>query len=42
MARPKRDRQYILPSFDFHIANSTYTAAEFFESVKNVNGSFLN
>lgn len=23
---------YILPSFDFHIANSTYTANEFFES----------
>lgn len=34
--------KYILPSFDFHIANSTYTAEEFFESVKIVNGSFLN
>lgn len=34
--------KYILPSFDFHIANSTYTAEEFFESVKNINGSFLN
>ncbi len=34
--------KYILPSFDFHIANSTYTAEEFFESVKSINGSFLN
>ncbi len=33
---------YILPSFDFHIANSTYTAEEFFESVKFRNGVFLN
>jgi len=31
-------RYYHLPSFDFHIANSEYTAAEFFESVKGRRG----
>lgn len=34
--------KYLLPSFDFHIANSTYTAEEFFDSVQGVSGSFLN
>jgi glycosyltransferase involved in cell wall biosynthesis len=35
---------YTLPSFDYHIANSTYTAAEFYESVSGSTGSkrFLN
>jgi len=28
---------YILPTFDFHIANSPYTAEEFFQSVKKAN-----
>jgi alpha-1,6-mannosyltransferase len=27
---------YTIPSFDYHIANSTYTAEEFFESVKHI------
>lgn len=27
---------YTMPSFDYHIANSTYTAEEFFESVRHV------
>lgn len=30
---------YLLPSFDFHIANSAYTAAEFYESISNQVGS---
>ena len=31
-------RYYHLPSFDFHIANSEYTAAEFFESANGRSG----
>lgn len=34
--------KYILPSFDFHIANSTYTGDEFTESVKGRKGSGFN
>jgi glycosyltransferase involved in cell wall biosynthesis len=37
--------KYTLPSFDFHIANSPYTAEEFFKSVeseKNGSEKFLN
>jgi glycosyltransferase involved in cell wall biosynthesis len=38
---------YILPSFDYHIANSTYTAEEFFDSLapeknKGRSNSFMN
>ena len=38
---------YTLPNFDYHIANSTYTAQEFYESLsadanKNRSDSFLN
>ncbi|MEO8573582.1 MAG: glycosyltransferase [Pyrinomonadaceae bacterium] len=38
---------YTLPSFDYHIANSSYTAAEFYESLsaeknKNRSDGFLN
>jgi len=33
---------YILPSFDFHIANSTYTAQEFSNSLVNRSKRFLN
>ena len=31
--------KYTLPTFDFHLANSAYTAAEFMESVTTKNGS---
>lgn len=34
--------KYILPSFDFHIANSTYTGDEFMESVKGRKGFSFN
>jgi glycosyltransferase involved in cell wall biosynthesis len=33
-------RYYHLPSFDFHIANSEYTAAEFFEAANGRRGGF--
>lgn len=33
-------RNYILPSFDYHIANSEYTAEEFFDAMENGGGRF--
>jgi glycosyltransferase involved in cell wall biosynthesis len=33
---------YLLPSFDFHIANSSYTAAEFIESAEKATSRFSN